>query len=65
MLPHRQCQSRRRSVGPAHGGALGSGGDSFAGFDGAVYGMGGAGGLFQAAFFIVIQIRHLDFGRNK
>ena len=63
MLPRRQCQPCGGSVGPAHCGAFGGGGDGLAGFDGAVYGVGGACGLLQAAFFIVVQVRHLDFDR--
>ena len=55
VLPRRQGQTCRRAVGPAHGGAFGGGGDSLAGLDGTVNGVGGAGGLVQAAFFMVVQ----------
>lgn len=51
-----QSQTSRRAVGPAHGGDFGDGGDGLAGLDGAVYGVGGACGLIQAAFFVVVQV---------
>ena len=57
-----QCQTCRRSIGPAHRRAFGSGGNGLAGFNSAVYGMGGAGGLFQTAFLPLRHRRHGKYG---
>ena len=53
--PRSQDQPGRGPVWPAYCGPLCGGGDGLASLDGSVDGVGGAGHLRQAAFFLIVQ----------